>query len=256
MELASSEEREKILNELRNYHYFSAVHTKGLDGRYFNLVLGEITQTLVDIPCYLTYSVDNDDIDIIVNMDGFNRSKRHPNVIRVIIQSNDMRSSAILILNPIAHEAYFWNPRVYDSLEMSEEIFYSMEDFVKLYFDYPLIDLRSSQANNLGVAHLKLISSPPEYCIAYILKFVIDLLANDRYDLSNINKFAAKVESLYSHSLQETEPDIEYGFSPGGALLGGGTGLLLGTAAAGPVGGLALGTTGALLGGAAFGHRR
>ena len=61
---------------------------------------------------------------------------------------------------------------------------------------------------------------PPGHCVAYCIKFVIDILRDSEYDPSDIEKFVSMLEMKYSDLLVGDE-DVQYG--PGGGF---GVGLL------------------------------
>ena len=89
------------------------------------------------------------------------------------------------------------------------------------------------------------------FCVAYAIKYGYDTILGRNVDLSDIRKFAHRIEEVIG-PLDSNNPDIEYGLfdgRAGGALLGGLGGAAIGTIVTGgsPAGAL----TGALIGGTA-----
>lgn len=235
------------LEELQDYDMFPPTESCYLDGRYFNLVLKRLYPGIVENPLIVSVAQDGKQRKFRIEMREAFISSKHPCFIRVIIQSAEMRHSALLMIDLAKKQGWYWNPRSYDEdnvLDLS--IYQKISEFLRngLGVQLTRYNLRVPDDENPNCA----LSG---YCNAYVIKFVLDWLLDVPPSFENIRSFCTMIEEEYGDKLTGEE-DVEYQFSPGGALLGGAGGALLGTAVAGPAGGLALGTTGALAGGFIF----
>src|SRR4029077_14920240 len=102
---------ETVNDLLNNYKTYPDTSECYLDGRYYSLVLAPLYQGVIPAPVHVTFSKRKDKVYCYVKMKNY-----HPlqstglNFIRVIIQSNRLKLSALLIVDVGNHKAWFWNP--------------------------------------------------------------------------------------------------------------------------------------------------
>jgi hypothetical protein len=240
------------MEDLLDYSSYSETESCYLDGRYFNLVLAPIHTGIVTTPMYVdlreerTPTGSRQLTSISVEMPITTTDTRNVNIIRVIItRSRHLRHSALLILDTSEKRVVFWNPSSSHTEKDIDRVILSMIKKALNIEDY------ESRVDPLRVPTDSPSNCPISgYCNAYIIKRVIDNLMGRDFDPSNIKRFVAKLEHLYSHQLKGN-PDIEYdtNFSPLGAGIGALGGAAVGGIIAGPAGLVVGGVGGGLLGG-------
>ena len=234
--------------KLSDYKDYNETESCYLDGRYFNLVLSGLYEGISTKP--LTLTIDEHTRHStwkgIIKTDIVN-------FIRVVIQSDEIRHAALLIVDYPGNKVIFWNPisgksdkdGLMDAINnLIKDVVLDIGAFKIYYENHTVLPYESNEKCKLR-----------GYCNAYVIKYVLDWLDDAKYNDKNILKFVSAIEDKYSHFLTG-EPDVEFAHRGGGGgghrggggggygrygggggfggLAGLGTGLLLGSALAGP----------------------
>jgi hypothetical protein len=198
---------------LENYVDYEPTRSCFLDGRYWNLVLAGI-DGVSTVPLKVTLKSNV--------RSAVWAGTLHPtvtNYIRVVIETDNMKHAALLIVNFENKRALFWNPVTQDG-DRQDALYTMIQGLVK---DFLLsVDRFKLICENHNVELELSTSKCPMrgHCNAYIIRKVFDWIDEVESDDIDILRFSAAIEDNYSHLL-EGSPDVEYfwGFV-GGALLG------------------------------------
>ena len=217
------------------------------DGRYFDACLKMVAEGYKYFSITLTFNTllcETASVECQAKP-----SKTCINLIRLILQGEEMKHSTLLVYNPGKRCVHWWNPRSYgDGNEQIHSWIKSkiMENLRSIFGGCgTFIDIQSP----IGQHNM---------CNAYVLKACVDI-CNHKLNVNNwskqiyhnydIDQFADDTCSYFHRQLDavSNEPDVEYDFSPmgaaGGALVGG---LVLGGLGGAAIGGLAGGTIGGM----------
>jgi hypothetical protein len=233
--------------QLEKYTQYPPTKHCYLDGRYFNLVLRDICPGLIEHPLKITLGHHNNVIGKVsdtspkknvilsnIEMEFVLLSEKYLNFIRVIVQSDKMRHSLLLLIDVPNKTAFLWNAVTLDGDDRYyKHVQQEIRKHIKERFEgeYELISMEVTVPD----------VSPPEckgipggYCNAYVLKKAIDEQKGHKFDGNHILRFVHAVEHNYK-DLLTGPPDIEYF----------GSGLLLGGLGLGLVGGAIIGSAAA-----------
>jgi hypothetical protein len=221
------------------------------DRRYFEIVLRDHGFTnLLSAPIYLTltktgYSFDSN--GVLSNLDRITFGC-------LVIRSEQINHTTLVIIDPKMKCCSWWNPCFSSSPIMLEITRRAIEPIQLFFRDYEFYWIKEL------VEDVVMENCPDGsgFCNAYVLKYALDLHLDRDWNFSNIVQFAHDVEKHYKHLLPKSNPEVEFGGpgGPGGLLVGGLGGALVGGALAGPGGALVGGLTGATVGGALGGAGR
>ena len=203
-----------------DYSKYLATTNNYLDGRYFNIVLSTVYPGIISDPLIIELS-ENNKLKDIYNSD-INLQPDIINVIRIIIISPHMRHSCVCLIDPKKKTSWFWNPRKYHKLQTIHNIIIkAVKQILCLFEEYTINDL------DISIPNIKKNTCQESgYCNAYVIKFIIDWLKDDEFNLSiwetemnnhpsDILKFASYIEDNFNDQLSGNT-DIEYNFSGGG----------------------------------------
>lgn len=223
---------------LLDYQQYPPSKSCYLDGRYFNIVFGDYPG-LIDNPLYI--NIEND-LEIYLPHIRITPSDDYFGLLRVIVTSDKIRHSLIVILDYQNEKAFIYNPDVHHP-ELNDMLVENISLYLSKFFDYEYLEIHGFEYMEKEQLKCKKTGVCNALVIMYALYFIEGLEFTNK-SVQDIRKFMNAIESTYQ--LPIGNPDIEYitnseiiGLS-GGALVGG----LVGGAVAGPVG---------LIGGAALG---
>lgn len=236
----------QYLPDLDNYHDFDPTTDCYLDGRYFNLLFAEypglITKPLkINLKKYeeqnkKTYSKS---ISLDLDMDHFDYHTDYPNILRVIIETDYMRHSGVVIFENKDDQksgVYF------DCSNNNDENKMLTISMIKSILSLDYLELLSTC--------IKLETNKncdkSGFCVAYSIKFIYDFLNGYDFDPSEIRKFATCIQTLFG-KLDSKNVDKEYGVQSD-TLAGVGIGGVIGGVLGGPIGLVAGGALGGVIG--------
>jgi hypothetical protein len=198
------------MEALQNYKSHPETQSCYLDGRYFNLVLGDIYPGTVTNPIHVHMTEDEKGelMGVFASMPTTVIDSSSPAVIRVIInRTNKMRHSALVIVDFEKKTLYYWNPKTHHD---------PMDNRVASIISDTLTMGRGSDTYKIEVDHSSVpeASSPSQcaisgYCNGFIIKRIYDQVMQQPFDPSHIRRFCHAIEDSYSQRLVG-EPDIEF----------------------------------------------
>ena len=215
------------IENLEDYENYSETKKCYLDGRYFALILGHYPD-VIKTPIRIYFDDENEVIDI-PELEFVNQ---HSIMIRVIIETETMKHSVLLIIDSRLNKATIWNPveEAWDAktIEITKNLFSKM---IPSRFSIKHEEAQFDSSVLEGCGNLA------GFCNAYIIKKALDIISKREeslvYDITevNIKKYVQAIEDNFSEFLTG-KPDVEYGF--GGLFLGTALGVGLGAAIARP----------------------
>jgi hypothetical protein len=243
-----------------------------LDGAYFAPVLRDFHVATPDTP--IVMNVEHDEKGNVLRYEFADADKPvvqdRLNFIRIVIHSESIRHSTLMIVDPRLGTCSWWNPRDSHPTDFSRRLHSQLKTFV-----FEMMRRSGFTPYEISVDGIEHGSAPRcqeyGYCTAYVLKYVISNVLGLHFNPSNIKGFVREIERRYE---KEGERDVEYDFTPAftssnssafvgsivgsnaldhndgaaPALVGAGLGGLAGGLVAGPVGLVAGGLAGGLVG--------
>jgi hypothetical protein len=232
-----------VLPNLSDYKNEEPTKNCYLDGRYFNLVF-QTYPGLVRTPIRIFIGKSGDKTFKGIEANNIRLSDMVSfNIIRIIIETPHAKHANLLIVDRNAKMGYWFDPR---SSPYGKGIKKLLSNTVGLQFGIRIKKVNKDIAPQ-DSDEPKEGCSISGFCMAYVIKYAYDFLRGTVFDSTDIQRFAAKVESIYG-PLPEEGKDVEYDWTNQQAtntLLGGLGGAVIGGAIGGP--------TGALLGAGAGG---
>jgi hypothetical protein len=206
-----------ILPDLDDYLDYPETQSCYLDGRYFNLVFQNYPG-LISNPIKAYFDISQNGYESSIFAENISINDGPINLLRVIVESNDTRHSAIIVIKKNDNGEY---SGLFFDAHMEEE-------------HKPILNM-IAQTLNLNIEYVSPVDKLNEktpgceksgFCVAYSIKYAYDYIKGNNTDFSDIRKFVSKIESIYG-MLDKENADVEYG--PGAGLA---TGLVLGSALA------------------------
>lgn len=235
-------------SRLLNYQQYPPSKSCYLDGRYFNIVFGDYPG-LIDNPLYISISKENE-LTIFLPPIKVIPSEEYFGLLRVIVTSDKIRHSLIVILDYQNEKAFIYNPDVHHP-ELNDMLVENISLYLSKFFDYEYFEIHGFEYMEKQKLKCKKTGVCNALVIMYALYFIEGLEFTNK-NVQNVRKFMNAIESTYD--LPIGNPDIEYitnseiiGLS-GGALVGGLVGSVAGPGGAligagvGALGGYALGS--------------
>lgn len=241
-----------------------------LDGGFFAKILKENNQIASASPIIMKINHSEDgvikDFEIRGSSDPLILGRI--NYYRVVLESPVIRHSMLLIVNPDNWKCMWWNPRktagVVSRREGTEKPSLRKDhptDFGKRMHAQVKTILYDYIKKSAGPFSIEEITTEVPhvirdncggkygYCTAYVLKMALCNSLGVKFDTSNITGFVKAIEEKYEPIESD---DIEYDFSPMGAVAGGLGGAAIGGLVGGAGGLAAGGLIGGLAGGSLF----
>lgn len=211
---------------LAKYEQYSESNSCYLDGRYFNAVFCN-HPGLIANPLYIHID-ENMNVSSILPNSFF--LKEHIGLLRVIITSNTIRHSMLVILQDDIKSAHIYDPDVHNNPNLHTIVVDSIIKYLSNFLNYKFFDVVTSHPMETPIIGCE----KTGFCNAFVIKYAYDFLNNVNFKASSIEgirKFMCAIESNYE--LPPGVPDIEYDWSgsqivgtAGGAAIGAGIGAL------------------------------
>ena len=184
-------------NDLVSYQ---ETKSKYLDGRYFNVVLANLHEGVVQKS--LKIKIKNDptkgSVGISAKLDPSHLKHGTINIIRVVVESPDVRHSCLLIIDFDKMILLFWNPKsTCDLNPVDVKIINIVKEYVSIYGDIEFRILYDT------------VPPVPGFCNAYVIKFALDWIMARPFDGKDIKRFASFIETHFKEHLFGY-PDVEY----------------------------------------------
>jgi len=225
---------------LFDYQQYPPSESCYLDGRYFNIVFGDYPG-LIENPLYIRLNRENE-MEIYLPHINIVPSEDYFGLLRVIVTSDKIRHSLVVVFDYENEKAYIYNPDVHHP-ELNNILIDNIVSYLSKFLDYEYLEISAFEYIEKQQLKCKKIGVCNALIIMYALYFIEGLEFTNK-NVQDIRRFMSAVEANFD--LPEGKPDIEYltdaqllgtlGGATGGAIIGG--------AIAGPVGaigGLALG---------------
>ena len=213
---------------LFDYQQYPASQACYLDGRYFNIVFGDYPG-LIENPLYIRLDGENGlemylpHVKIVPSNDYFG-------LLRVIVTSDQIRHSLVVVFDYENERAFIYNPDVHHP-ELNDTLMDNIILFLSRFLDYEYIEIPQIEY----MEKEQLVCEKHGVCNALIIFYAlyfIERLAFTNSNVQDVRKFMSAIEANYD--LPDGKADIEYltnsqaaGLTTG-ALLGGTAGLVLG----------------------------
>ncbi len=228
---------------LFDYQQYPASKSCYLDGRYFNIVFGDYPG-LIENPLYVHLDEDNA-MEIYLPHIKIVPSEDYFGLLRVIVTSDKIRHSLIVVFDYENEKAYIYNPDVHHP-ELNDMLVDNISLYLSKFFDYEYFEVPQIEYMEKEQLICKKTGVCNALIIMYALYFIEGLEFTNK-NVQNVRKFMNAIEANYV--LPEGAPDIEYvtgaqaiglgtgiaggailgsAFGPGGAILGAGLGGLAG----------------------------
>lgn len=228
---------------LLDYKQYQPSQACYLDGRYFNIVFGDYPG-LIDNPLYIHIN-GKSKLEMYLPHIRIIASKDYFGLLRVIVTSDKIRHSLIVIFDYANEKAYIYNPDVHHP-ELNDILVHNISLFLSKFFNYEYFEIPEFEYVEKERLKCKKHGVCNALVILYALYFIEGLEFTKR-NVQDVRKFMSAIEDNYY--LPIGNPDIEYITEAQAIGLGTGAigGTLIGGAIAGPagaIGGLALGGLG------------
>ena len=199
---------------LSDYEEYEATDSCYLDGRYFNLVLGEFEGVSVTpLQVTIKHEVKTATWAGIIH-------PRVPNFIRVVVETETIRHAALLVIDFPAKRVVFWNPVAARETANDDNLVSIIKSLLKKLMEN-VGRFRLHCSNYDVVPEASTPKCPMKgHCNAYVIKYVLDCLDGVDYNGSDILKFSAAIEDKYKHLLTG-DVEQEYFWGLGAGLIGG-----------------------------------
>src|SRR5205823_3029099 len=102
-------------------------------------------------------------------------------ILRVVLESKKSRHSTLLLLDPVTNFAWFWDPR---SAVAQPKLLAALQIFLQSFRNFKVVDMAQEKAVRQVPNIHNVNCEKSGYSVAYILKFVIDWLAEEPFDAS------------------------------------------------------------------------
>ena len=202
-------------------HYKSELPTRScfLDGRYIALVLADVPEFHKQV---IHIDLEFDAAQGLMHADirGSAAISEGMNIVRVVIESPTESHSALVWIDTRS-QTIVYSDVVEQGDKLALEHNKAVDKLIKDFYSH------LNYTYSRDVAIVKLEDDPNcemfGYCNAYVIKQVLDYVADAEFDPSEIRRFAGAIEKEYAHLLDpNTEPEVEYRGGRGG--YGGGRG--------------------------------
>jgi hypothetical protein len=238
-------------DNLDQYKSYPPTTSCYLDGRYFNKVFARYPGLITSpLNVYVVRDRMSGDLSYRTHMNEAHINNAYPGLLRVIINTPEGRHSSLLIIDYRNAKIFRFDPYGRNS-PYFDQVNAVIEKYLDTFLNFQLyiIDDMVPQVYNPRC-------DVSGYCLAFVIKYAYDYLNRRPFDGSEIMRFSNLVEQMYG-PLPVEGKDVEYGLfgndnpnqgrnmvigsvgglalggllaGPGGALLGLGTGALIGSA--------------------------
>jgi len=224
MERSELDKRDLLLD----YKQYLPSKSCYLDGRYFNIVFADYPG-LIETPLYIHIDEQNQ-LEIYLPHITIVPSDDYFGLLRVVVSSKDFRHSLVVVFDYENEQAFIYNPDVHHP-ELNDILMDAIISYLSKFLDYEYLEI--PQIEYIEKQQLKCVKHGVcnALVIFYALYF-IERLAFTNRNVQDARKFMNAIEANYDLPLGGN-PDIEYLTNDqfiattSGALIGGGTGLLL-----------------------------
>lgn len=230
-----------MLLDLTNYPEKEATSKCYLDGRYFNIIFKNYPG-LVEHALYINIDISQNSINQEISFNGYLKPYINPNIVRVVIETQKSKHSAVLIIDTENQKGYYFDCAMKTDKNFIINILETLFNLNVELIDHLIHNEVNTKCGKSG------------FCVAYTIKFIYDYLLqlygytyDNLYNFNDIMKFVSHIEDTYIDEYSSLDPndiDEEYG-TIGGTFLGALGGGLIGGVVAGAPGAL----VGASLGG-------
>lgn len=214
---------------LLNYKQYPPSKSCYLDGRYFNIVFGDYPG-LIENPLYIYLDKENKlemylpHIKIVPSEDYFG-------LLRVIVTSDKIRHSLIVVFDYENEKAFIYNPDVHHP-ELNDMLVDNITSFLSKFFDYEYFEIPELEYIEKEELKCEKHGVCNALIILYALYFIEGLEFNYK-NVQDVRRLMTAIETNYDLP-KNGKPDEEYltnnqavGLTSG-TLIGAGTGLLVG----------------------------
>jgi len=191
---------------LLDYKQYPPSESCYLDGRYFNIVFGDYPG-LIEYPLYIHLGKENK-IETYLPHLKIQPSNDYFGLLRVIVTSDKIRHSMIVILDYEKQEAFIYNPDTYHS-NLNDMLIENITNFLSQFFNYEYFEIPRIEYNEKEEIKLKCkkYGTCNALVILYALCFIEGIEFNNR-SVQDIRKFMTAIETNFD--LPKGKPDKEY----------------------------------------------
>ena len=189
---------------LFDYEQYPASQACYLDGRYFNIVFGDYPG-LIENPLYI-YINGESELEMYLPHVRIVPSEDYYGLLRVIVTSETIRHSLLVVFDYENKQAFIYNPDVHHP-ELNDALMDNIISFLAKIFDYEYFEIPQIEYMEKEQLLCKQHGVCNALIIFYALYF-IERLPFTNETAQDVRKFMSAIEDNYV--LPEGKPDIEY----------------------------------------------
>jgi hypothetical protein len=190
---------------LFDYEQYEPSKSCYLDGRYFNIIFGDYPG-LIENPLYIHIN-EKDELETYLPPMKIVPSDDYFGLLRVIVTSNEIRHSLVVIFDYRDEKAYIYNPDVHHP-ELNDILVDEIISYLSKFFDYEYFEISELEYIEKEQLKCEKHGTCNALIIFYALYFIEGLEFTDK-NVQNVRKFMSAIEANYDLP-EDGQADIEY----------------------------------------------